>query len=67
MTVRPIGGVTQCKLTKEQRASAWVAVLAGNSTGCPPHILPPSDLDKNNPVAISSPIYLISDLYISDL
>ena len=52
MTVRLIGRATQRKLTEEQRASAWVAGLARNYTGCPPHISPPSDLDKNNPVAI---------------
>lgn len=52
MTVCLIGRATQCKMTEEQCASAWVPVLAGNYNGCPLHILPPSDVDKNNPVAI---------------
>lgn len=44
--------------------AAWVAGSAGYWTRCPPHILPPSNFDENNPVAISNPVYLISDLYI---
>ena len=51
MTVHLIGRATQRKLTKEQRASAWAAGLAGNYTGCLPHISLLSDLDKKNPVA----------------
>ena len=45
----------------------FASPLYHQRTGHPSHILLQSDLEENNPVATKNPIYLISDLYISDL